>query len=61
MLYNVPISCYTENHVNVIIDSNLGIIDFYPSSGIGVVYLSEAELVSGTDYRAKLKKLAKVW
>ena len=37
----------------------MGVVDFHPSSDVGVVYLTEADLV-GDSYKAKLLKLAKV-
>lgn len=44
----------------ILYEDNLGMIDFYPSDRLGVVYISEAELVTGTGYRKKLAKLRKV-
>lgn len=37
----------------------MGVVDFNPSSDVGVVYLSEADLVGGYTYKGKLLKFAK--
>ena len=51
----------TESHVTVQVDDCMGVLDFHPSLEVGVVYLSEADLVAGGDsYKSKLLKLAKV-
>ena len=41
-------------------DDHMGVLDFHPSTDVGVVYLTEADLVEGDSYKAKLYKLAKV-
>lgn len=41
-------------------DDHMGVLDFHPSMGVAVVYLTEADLVEGDSYKAKLFKLAKV-
>ena len=41
-------------------EDQLGVADFYPSSDIGIVYVSEADQVMGNMYRRKLAKLRKV-
>ena len=46
--------------VRVSLEDGLGIIDFYPSNTVGIVYLHEGEIVTGTSYRKKLVKLRKV-
>lgn len=38
----------------------MGVTDFNPSSDVGVVYLTEADLVGGYSYKGKLLKFAKV-
>ena len=38
----------------------MGVIDFNPSTDVGVFYLTEADLVGGDTYKAKILKLAKV-
>ena len=50
----------TENHVNIQMDNSMGVVDFNPSSDVGVVYLSEADLVGGYNYKEKLLKFGKV-
>lgn len=45
--------------MQVLYDDNLGLVDFYPSSTNGVVYITEAELASN-NYRRRLAKLRKV-
>lgn len=52
------ISLLITGSIQVLYDDNLGLIDFYPSSNTGVVYITEAELVSNS-YR-RLAKLRKV-
>ena len=46
--------------VNVVYEENLGVVDFHPSKDVGIVYVSEADLVSGQTYKRKLVKLRKV-
>ncbi|XP_071480485.1 Fanconi anemia core complex-associated protein 24-like [Diadema antillarum] len=46
--------------VQVIFEDDLGVADFYPTSEMAVVYVSESDLVAGTAYRRKLAKLRKV-
>ena len=41
-------------------EDELGIVDFHPASDIGIVYLNEADLVTGSSYKRKLVKLRKV-
>lgn len=53
------ISLLITGSIQVLYDDNLGLIDFYPSSNTGVVYITEAELVSNS-YRRRLAKLRKV-
>ncbi|KAM7432192.1 hypothetical protein ABFA07_017349 [Porites harrisoni] len=49
-----------ESHVTVQVDDCMGVLDFHPSLEVGVVYLTEADLVAGGDsYKSKLLKLAK--
>lgn len=48
-----------ESHVNVQIDDCMGVIDFHPSSDVGVLYLTEADLVGGYNYKGKLLKFSK--
>ncbi|XP_074618304.1 Fanconi anemia core complex-associated protein 24-like isoform X4 [Acropora palmata] len=48
-----------ESHVTVQIDDNMGVLDFHPSTDVGVVYLTEADLVEGDTYKSKLNKLTK--
>jgi len=38
----------------------MGVIDFNPSSDVGVLYLTEADLVGGYNYKGKLLKFSKV-
>ncbi|KAJ8317851.1 hypothetical protein KUTeg_002942 [Tegillarca granosa] len=49
----------TVGGTQILYEDNLGMIDFYPSDHLGVVYISEADLVTGTGYRKKLAKLRK--
>uniref|UniRef100_X2A7L9 Fanconi anemia core complex-associated protein 24 pseudonuclease domain-containing protein n=1 Tax=Capitella teleta TaxID=283909 RepID=X2A7L9_CAPTE len=43
--------------VNVLYDDNIGILDFCPSENIGVIYVSEGDLLAGAAYKRKLAKL----
>ena len=52
--------CLSESHVNVQMDDCMGVLDFHLSTDLGVMYLTEADLVGGDSYKAKLLKLAKV-
>ena len=38
----------------------MGVLDFHPSTDVGLVYLTEADLVEGDTYKSKLNKLTKV-
>ncbi|XP_063951008.1 Fanconi anemia core complex-associated protein 24-like [Lytechinus pictus] len=49
-----------KGQVKVIFESDLGVSDFYPSSEVAVVYVSETDLVAGVGYRRRLAKLRKV-
>ncbi|VDI46159.1 fanconi anemia-associated protein [Mytilus galloprovincialis] len=55
---NSDLSTTLQSSIQVLYDDNLGLIDFYPSSNTGVVYITEAELVSNS-YRRRLAKLRK--
>ena len=46
--------------VNVLYEDHLGVVDFHPSERMGVVYVSEGDLVAGTSYKRKLAKLRMV-
>lgn len=47
-------------NVRVLFDDNLGVVDFFPSSKLGIVYISEPELVTFSGQKKKLAKLRKV-
>ena len=47
--------------VNVLFEDNLGVVDFHPSEHMGVVYVSEGDLVTGASYRRKIAKLRMVY
>ena len=55
------IAWFSESHVTVQMDDCMGVIDFHPSSDVGVLYLTEADLVGGYSYKGKLLKFAKVF
>jgi len=42
-------------------DDYMGVIDFKPSSDVGVLFLTEADLVGGYSYKDRLLKFAKVF
>ena len=46
--------------MTVQMDDSMGVLDFHPSTDVGVVYLTEADLVEGDTYKSKLNKLTKV-
>lgn len=52
--FNVAGSC------RVLFEDSLGMVDFCPAQTIGVVYVTEADLVSGQGYKRKLAKLRMV-
>lgn len=41
-------------------EEDLGVVDFHPSMSMGVIYLSEADIITGTAYKRKLVKFRKV-
>lgn len=45
--------------VRVVYSDTTGIIDFQPATDMGVVYVTESEIITGTSYRRKLVKLRK--
>lgn len=47
-------------NVQVLFEENLGVVDFFPSSKIGVIFIREPELVSFSGQKKKLAKLRKV-
>lgn len=49
-----------QGQVKVIFEEDLGVSDFYTSSEVAVIYVSETDLVAGLGYRRKLAKLRKV-
>lgn len=44
----------------MLFEDNLGVVDFFPSSMIGVIFIREPELVSFSGQKKKLAKLRKV-
>ena len=44
----------------MLFEDRLGVVDFHPSSEMGVVYITEAELVTGNLYKRKVAKLRRV-
>ncbi|XP_064599200.1 Fanconi anemia core complex-associated protein 24-like isoform X2 [Liolophura sinensis] len=40
-------------------EEDLGVVDFHPSMSVGVIYLSEADIITGTAYKRKLVKFRK--
>jgi hypothetical protein len=38
----------------------MGLADFLASNDIAIVYITEADLIGGTDYRTKILKVSKV-
>jgi len=48
-----------QGSLNVLMDDQLGIVDFHPASDVGIVYVSEGDLAAGTLYKRKLVKLRK--
>jgi len=51
----------SDSHVTVQMDDYMGVIDFKPSSDVGVLFLTEADLVGGYSYKDRLLKFAKVF
>ncbi|XP_074642846.1 Fanconi anemia core complex-associated protein 24-like [Tubulanus polymorphus] len=48
-----------QNSVNVLFQDHQTIVDIFPTSNIGVIYLTESDLATGTMYKQKLWKLRK--
>eukprot|EP00105_Crassostrea_gigas_P008796 XP_011423488.1 PREDICTED: Fanconi anemia core complex-associated protein 24 [Crassostrea gigas] len=48
-----------QSNVQVLFEENLGVVDFFPSSKIGVIFIREPELVSFSGQKKKLAKLRK--
>ena len=40
---------------------NRGFIDFHPAADVGVLFLNESELITGSNYKQRILKLAKVY
>ena len=69
LLGNVPLqtpnllliftNLFMTGSVDVVFE-NLGFMDFRPSGDVGVLFLNEAELIRGTNYKQRIIKLAKV-
>ena len=49
-----------SGRLKVVIEDNLGVIDFHPSNEAGVIYVSETDLVAGSNFKQKIAKLRKV-
>ncbi|XP_062573291.1 Fanconi anemia core complex-associated protein 24-like [Saccostrea cucullata] len=48
-----------QSNVQVLFEDDLGVVDFFPSSRLGVVYLTEPDLVAFSGQKKKLAKLRK--
>ncbi|XP_048764115.1 Fanconi anemia core complex-associated protein 24-like [Ostrea edulis] len=48
-----------KSDVLVLFEDNLGMVDFYPSSRLGVVYITEPDLLTFSGHKKKLAKLRK--
>ncbi|XP_077983503.1 Fanconi anemia core complex-associated protein 24-like [Glandiceps talaboti] len=48
-----------KGKVNVTFEDDLGVVDFHSSSDTAIIYVSENDMVAGTNYRRKLVKLRK--
>ncbi|XP_050396415.2 Fanconi anemia core complex-associated protein 24 [Patella vulgata] len=48
-----------QSSIPVHFEDSLGVVDFHTSSYTGIIYISEADLISSTSYRRKLAKLRK--
>ncbi|XP_071785611.1 Fanconi anemia core complex-associated protein 24-like [Asterias amurensis] len=48
-----------KGRLKVVIEDNLGVIDFHPSNEAGVIYVSETDLVAGSNFKQKIAKLRK--
>ena len=46
--------------VSIILESSLGPVDFYPSGGMAVIYLPEADLLDGEKCAERFLRLQKV-
>ncbi|KAK7114208.1 Fanconi anemia core complex-associated protein 24-like [Littorina saxatilis] len=46
-----------QNAVQVQYEDSLGVVDFHPASYVGVIYVSEADIVGATGYKKKCAKL----
>ncbi|RDD43057.1 Fanconi anemia core complex-associated protein 24 [Trichoplax sp. H2] len=46
-----------KEQIKVVIESNLGLIDFYPSPGCGVIHFKENDIIDTTGWKEKLRKL----
>ncbi|XP_060067536.1 Fanconi anemia core complex-associated protein 24-like [Ylistrum balloti] len=53
------LSAILQGGVQVLYEDGLGLIDFYPTGNLGVVYLPEADLITCGTYKRKLAKLRK--
>ncbi|KAK3754079.1 hypothetical protein RRG08_024156 [Elysia crispata] len=48
-----------QSSIPVHFDNSTSAIDFYPSSGVGVVFISEADTVEGCSYKRRVARLRK--
>ena len=60
MSYFKTIFFFVAAKVNVLFEEDSSVVDFYPSTGTAVVYITEGDLVAGNMYRRRLAKLRKV-
>ncbi|KAL5018023.1 hypothetical protein ScPMuIL_003745 [Solemya velum] len=56
---NSDIVASLQGKVNVLFEDSLGVVDFHPAGHVGVVYISEADLITASGYKRKLAKLRK--
>ncbi|XP_001632278.2 Fanconi anemia core complex-associated protein 24 [Nematostella vectensis] len=48
-----------ENHIRIMYDDHMSLVDFHPSNKVAIVFLPEAELIGGIDYKGRILKLTK--
>ena len=51
---------FSGGGLSVLYEDKLGVVDFHPSTETAVIYISEADLVTGQMYKRKVVKLRKV-
>ncbi|CAL1279971.1 unnamed protein product [Larinioides sclopetarius] len=58
---NNELYTFLNRRVQTITNDSMDFVDFYPTTEFAVIYVTEADLVAGANYRRNLAKLKKTF